>query len=171
MHTPILILPIKVELRKIDLEYIKNKAICLENKTHFKKALSHLHFTLPYHLYASSRLFPTTFQDMWLSMLEPKLIISIFKYKSTDLLYYYKHNSQEKVPKTESKVGHPPPPFLHLSLLCFRETKQAGFKTRASDITKQKQIWKVSKPHKPHSHYYCVDSTLVKNVYFNFLYC
>lgn len=111
MHTPILILPIKVELRKIDLEYIKNKAVCLENKTHFKKALSHLHFTLPYHLYASSRLFPTTFQDMWLSMLEPKLIISIFKYKSTDLLYYYKHNSQEKVPKTESKVGHPPPPL------------------------------------------------------------
>lgn len=125
MHTPILILPIKVELRKIDLEYIKNKAICLENKTHFKKTLSHLHFTLPYHLYASSRLFPTTFQDMWLSMLEPKLIISIFKYKSTDLLYYYKHNSQEKVPKTESKVEPTPPlPSPKSSLL---QRDQAGW--------------------------------------------
>lgn len=71
-------------------------------------------------------------------MLEPKLIISIFKYKSTDLLYYYKHKSQEEVPKTESKVGKNP--FLPLSLPCFREIKQAGFKTRASDITKQKQI-------------------------------
>lgn len=71
-------------------------------------------------------------------MLEPKLIISIFKYKTTDLLYYYKHKSQEKVPKTESKMGKKT--FLPLSLLCFRETNQAGFKTRASDITKQKQI-------------------------------
>lgn len=121
-------------------------------------------FTLQYNLCASSRLFQTTSRDMRLSMLEPKLITSILKYKSTDLLHYYKHQSQEKTPKTKRKVRekkkkkNPTPTFLPLSLLYFREIKQAGFKTRASDITKQKQIWKVSKPHKPHSHYYCVDS-------------
>lgn len=38
-------------------------------------------------------------------MLEPKVIISLFKQKSTELLHYQKHKDLKKEPKTESKMG------------------------------------------------------------------
>lgn len=53
-----------------------------------------VNFTLQYHLYPSSRLFPTS-QDTWQSIQEPRLFISMFEWKSTDLLSYYEDKGKK----------------------------------------------------------------------------